>query len=59
MKSGDCPTGKKKYPGKKMAARDAKTIKFHKKYKGMTPMPYICRTCRHWHVGNSDQAHSK
>ncbi len=52
MKTLRCITGKKKST-KRQAQREAKFLKYNKKYPGETPQAYKCTKCSWWHVGNS------
>ncbi len=52
MRSADCLTGKKKYTRAK-AIKEARYLKYNKKYPDMVPNSYKCKTCDWWHVGNT------
>ncbi len=59
MKLTKCfKTGKKKYH-RKEAEKNAKFLRYEKKYRGYTPIAYPCRYCKYWHVGNSDGNYSQ
>jgi hypothetical protein len=47
-----CKTGKKKSTHAQ-AKKEAKFLKYHKKYPDMVPQAYKCKTCGWWHVGNA------
>lgn len=47
-----CVTGKKKSTYNQ-AKKEAKFLKYEKKYPGFIPMVYKCKQCGWWHVGNS------
>lgn len=48
-----CITGKKK-SSYAQAKKEAKFLKYHKKYSSMVPTAYKCKKCGWWHVGNSE-----
>lgn len=52
MKSTRCITGKKKYT-KAQAIKEARFLKYHKKYPDMVPSAFKCKKCDYWHVGNT------
>lgn len=54
MKSIRCEVGNKKKSTKSQATKEAKFLKYHKKYSGLIPQAYKCRTCGWWHVGNAE-----
>ena len=45
-------TGKKKSTHAQ-AKKEAKFLKYHKKYPDLVPQAYKCKKCGWWHVGNS------
>lgn len=47
-----CVTGKKK-SSFAQAKREARYLKTYKKMSGMVPVPYKCKSCGWWHVGNT------
>jgi hypothetical protein len=47
-----CSSGKKKST-QAQAKKEAKFLKYHKKYPGEVPQAYKCKWCGSWHVGNS------
>lgn len=53
MSDNRCVTGKKKST-EKQARKEAKFLKYHKKYSGAVPVAYRCDKCRWWHVGNME-----
>lgn len=46
-----CVTGKKK-SSEKQAKKEAKYMKYNKKYPREVPIAFKCEKCRWWHVGN-------
>lgn len=54
MKSAYCETSGKKKSTQKQARREAKFLKYHKKYASLMPQAYKCKDCHWWHVGNSE-----
>lgn len=52
FKEDRCSTGKKKSTYSQ-AKREARYLKYHKKYPNEVPTPYKCKTCGWWHVGNT------
>jgi len=52
MKTDRCPTGKKKST-KAQARKEARYLKYNKKYTDMVPCAYKCTHCGWWHVGNT------
>lgn len=44
-------TGKKKSTHAQ-ALKEAKYLKYNKKYPQGVPVPYVCKHCHWWHVGN-------
>ena len=46
-----CITGKKK-SSRSQAIKEAKYLKYNKKYPDTVPTPYLCKKCNWWHVGN-------
>ena len=46
-----CRTGKKK-SSKAQAMKEAKFLKYNKKYADTIPTSYVCKQCGFWHVGN-------
>lgn len=46
-----CVTGKKK-SSYSQARREAKYMKYNKKYPNAVPAAYKCKSCGWWHVGN-------
>ncbi len=52
MKQIRCVTGKKKST-KAQATKEAKFLKYHKKYPDTVPSAYKCKKCFWWHVGNT------
>lgn len=52
-----CPTGKKK-SSYSQAKKEARYIKYNKKYPGLYPVIYKCKKCSFWHVGNTDGNYS-
>lgn len=53
MKSQYCRISGKKKSTYSQAKKEAKFLKYNKKYAGMIPQAYKCKDCHHWHVGNS------
>jgi len=47
-----CVTGKKK-SFKAQAKKEAKFLKYNKKYTDTVPCAYKCKVCGWWHVGNT------
>jgi len=47
-----CICGKKKST-KAQAKKEAKFLKYHKKFSNMIPQAYQCKMSGSWHVGNS------
>lgn len=47
-----CTCGKKKST-QTQAKKEAKFLKYNKKYSGFKPIAYKCKTSGWWHVGNS------
>lgn len=47
-----CKCGKKKST-QAQARKEAKYLKYNKKYPGFVPMVYKCKQSGWWHVGNS------
>lgn len=54
MKSVYCETSGKKKSTQKQARKEAKFLKYHKKYASLVPQAYKCNDCHWWHVGNSE-----
>lgn len=52
-KNRRCPSTGKKMSSYAQAKKEAKFLKYHKKYPDMTPMAYKCKSCGWHHVGNS------
>lgn len=48
-----CPTTGKKKSTHAQAKKEAKFLKYNKKYPDMIPQPYFHKACGWWHVGNS------
>lgn len=48
-----CVCGKKKST-KSQAKKEAKYLKYNKKYPGFVPQAYKCNQSGWWHVGNSE-----
>jgi hypothetical protein len=48
-----CATTGKKKSTLAQARKEAKFMKYNKKYPNLTPMPYFHKECGWWHVGNS------
>lgn len=48
-----CATTGKKKSTYAQAKKEAKFLKYNKKYPDMTPQPYFHKACGWWHVGNS------
>ncbi len=48
-----CATGKKK-SSYSQAKKEARYMKANKKLMGMVPVPYKCKRCGWWHVGNTE-----
>lgn len=46
-----CACGKKRST-KAQATKEAKYLKYHKKYPGEVPQAYKCKISGWWHVGN-------
>lgn len=46
-----CRTGKKK-SSYAQAKKEARYLKNNKRVSGMVPVPYKCKHCGWWHVGN-------
>jgi len=51
MTPDKCVTGKKK-SNYAQAKKEARYMKRHLKYPDSSPVPYKCKTCNCWHVGN-------
>lgn len=47
-----CSSGKKKSTHAQ-AVKEAKFLKYHKKYTDTVPQAYFHKVCGWWHVGNS------
>lgn len=47
-----CSSGKKKSTHAQ-AKKEAKFLKYHKKYSDLVPQAYFHKECGWWHVGNS------
>ena len=45
-------TGKKKSTHAQ-AKKEARFLKYNKKYPDMVPQPFLCKYCGWWHVGNA------
>lgn len=52
MNSKRCATGKKK-SSYTQAKKEARFLKYEKKYSGAIPTAYKCKKCGWWHVGNT------
>lgn len=48
-----CISGKKKSTYAQ-AKKEARFLKYHKKYPGQVPQAYKCKLCSWWHVGNAE-----
>lgn len=48
-----CPKTGKKKSFHAQARREAKYLKYNKKYPDTVPQAYKCKHCGWWHVGNS------
>lgn len=48
-----CPKTGKKKSTHAQAVKEAKFLKYNKKYPDMIPQAYLCKNCGWWHVGNS------
>lgn len=48
-----CPSTGKKKSTHAQAKKEAKFMKYHKKYSNTVPQPYFHKACGWWHVGNS------
>jgi hypothetical protein len=48
-----CPTTGKKKSTHAQAKKEAKFLKYHKKYANTVPQAYFHKPCGWWHVGNS------
>ena len=53
MRSEYCEESGKKKSTQKQSKKEAKYLKYHKKYASMNPQAYQCDFCKWWHVGNS------
>lgn len=48
-----CPATGKKKSTHAQAKKEAKFLKYNKKYPDLIPQAYLCKHCGWWHVGNS------
>lgn len=48
-----CPSTGKKKSTHAQAVKEAKFLKYHKKYSDLVPQAYFHKECGWWHVGNS------
>jgi len=53
MKSIRCKATNKKKSTARQAKKEAKYLKYNKKYSSTVPQAYLCDDCYWWHVGNS------
>lgn len=53
MKSLHCEATGKKKSTQAQAKKEARYLKYHKKYPNLIPQAYKCKSCGWWHVGNS------
>ena len=50
---GRCEKTGKKKSTHAQAKKEAKFLKYNKKYPGFVPTAYLCKHCGWWHVGNT------
>lgn len=48
-----CPSTGKKKSSYAQARREARYMKYNKKYSDSVPQPYFHKVCGWWHVGNA------
>lgn len=48
-----CPVSGKKKSTHAQAKKEARFLKYNKKYPDEVPQAYFCKACSWWHVGNA------